>query len=99
MQQIQRTHKNVAYTHLRHIHPLPSNLGELVSRFEQILVPEMNMGQLSTLLRDKLGIHPTPLCKVTGQPFLITELTEKIRSMLPPLVKAVNDPVAKGKAS
>ena len=99
MQQIQRTHKNVAYTHLRYIHPLPSNLGELVGRFEQILVPEMNMGQMSTLLRDKLGVDPTPLCKVTGQPFLITELTEQIRSMLPPLVEAVNDPVAKGKAS
>jgi len=99
MQHIQRSHKNVAYTHLRYIHPLPSNLGELVGKFRQILVPEMNMGQLSTLLRDKLGVDPTPFCKVTGQPFLITELTEQIRSMLPPLVKAVSDPVAKGKAS
>lgn len=99
MQQIQRTHSSVAYTHLRYIHPLPSNLGELVGKFKQILVPEMNMGQLSTLLRDKLGVDPTPFCKVTGQPFLITELTEQIRSMLPPVVKAVSDPVVKGKAS
>jgi hypothetical protein len=59
----------------------------------------MNMGQLSTLLRDKLGINPTPFCKVTGQPFLIGELTEQIHSMLPAVVKAVNNPVAKGKAS
>jgi hypothetical protein len=51
------------------------------------------------LLRDKLGIDPTSFCKVTGQPFLITELSEKIRSLLPPVIKAVNDPVAKGKAS
>ena len=99
MLQIQRSFNYVAYTHLRYIHPLPSNLGELVGRFRQILVPEMNMGQLSTLLRDKLGVDPTPFCKVTGQPFLITELTEQIRSILPPLVKAVSDPVAKGKAS
>jgi 2-oxoglutarate ferredoxin oxidoreductase subunit alpha len=99
VQQIRRSHHNVSYTHLRYIHPLPGNLGELVGRFKQVLVPEMNMGQLSTLLRDKLGINPTPFCKVTGQPFLIGELTEQIHSMLPAVVKAVNNPVAKGKAS
>ena len=99
VQEINRSHDNVSYTHLRYIHPLPSNLSELVGRFEQVLVPEMNMGQLSALLRDKLRIQPTSFCKVTGQPFLIGELTEKIRSMLPAVVKAVSDPVAKGKAS
>jgi 2-oxoglutarate ferredoxin oxidoreductase subunit alpha len=99
VRQIQRSHSNVSYTHLRYIHPLPANLGELVGGFKQVLVPEMNMGQMATLLRDKLGIDPTSFCKVTGQPFLITELTEKIRSLLPPVVKAVSDPVAKGKAS
>jgi 2-oxoglutarate ferredoxin oxidoreductase subunit alpha len=99
VQQIQRSHRNVSYTHLRYLNPLPANLGELVSGFKQVLVPEMNMGQLATLLRDKLGIDPTSFCKVTGQPFLITELSEKIRSLLPPVVKAVNDPVAKEKAS
>ena len=99
VQEIRRSQSDVSYTHLRYIHPLPGNLGELVGRFKQVLVPEMNMGQLSTLLRDKLGIDPTPFCKVTGLPFLITELTEQIRSMLSPVVKAVNYPVAKGKAS
>jgi len=99
VQQVRRSHHNVSYTHLRYIHPLPGNLGELVGRFKQVLVPEMNMGQLSTLLRDKLGINPTPFCKVTGQPFLIGELTEQIHSMLPAVVKAINNPVAKGKAS
>jgi 2-oxoglutarate ferredoxin oxidoreductase subunit alpha len=99
VQEIRRSHRNVSYTHLRYIHPLPSNLEQLVSRFKRVLVPEMNMGQLSTLLRDKLGIEPTPFCKVTGQPFLISELTDRIRSMLPAVVQAVNDPVAKGKAS
>ena len=95
VQELKDTHGDVSYTHLRHLHPLPPNLGELVSGFNQVLVPEMNMGQLSTLLRDKLGIDPVPFCKVTGQPFLISELTEKIRSMLPPVVKAVE----KGTAS
>jgi len=58
-------------------------------------VPEMNMGQLSTLLRDKLGVTTVPYCKVTGQPFMISELTQKIHSMLPPAV-AANDSVARG---
>ncbi len=99
VQELLRAHRDVSYTHLRHIHPLPANLGELAGKFRQVLVPEMNMGQLSTLLRDKLGLDPTPFCKVTGLPFLITELTEQIGSMLPPLVQAVDEPVAKGEAS
>jgi len=99
VQEILRSHRDVSYTHLRYIQPLPRNLSELAGRFKQVLVPEMNMGQLSSLLRDKLGIDPTPFCKVTGLPFLISELTERIHSMLPAVVKAVNEPVAKGKAS
>jgi 2-oxoglutarate ferredoxin oxidoreductase subunit alpha len=99
VQEILRSNRDVSYTHLRYIHPLPGNLGELAGRFKQVLVPEMNMGQLSSLLRDKLGIDPTPFCKVTGQPFLISELTEQISSMLPATIKAVSEPVAKGKAS
>ena len=58
----------------------------------------MNMGQLSTLLRDQLGVDPTPFCKVTGQPFLISELTEKMNSVLPPVVVAAGKPVAKEEA-
>jgi len=96
---IRRVNTKVSFTHLRYIHPLPANLGELIGNFNQVLVPEMNMGQLSTLLRDKLRIDPTPLCKVTGQPFLIGELTEQIRSMLPPVVQAVEDTTVKGKAT
>jgi 2-oxoglutarate ferredoxin oxidoreductase subunit alpha len=73
----------VGYTHLRYILPLPQNLRSLTGKFNQVLVPEMNMGQLSTLLRDKLNLQVTPFCKVTGQPFLIEELVQEIRSLLP----------------
>jgi 2-oxoglutarate ferredoxin oxidoreductase subunit alpha len=99
VKQIRRSHPEVSYTHLRYLNPLPPNLGDLIGRFKQLLLPEMNMGQLASLLRDKLGVDSISYCKVTGQPFLITELTEKITSLLPPLVKAVEQPVAKGKAS
>jgi 2-oxoglutarate ferredoxin oxidoreductase subunit alpha len=67
-----------SFIHLRHLNPLPKNLGDLLGRFDKVLVPEMNDGQLSTLLRDKLCIATIPFTKVTGQPFLIRELVEKI---------------------
>jgi 2-oxoglutarate ferredoxin oxidoreductase subunit alpha len=98
VQEIRKSHRNVGYAHLRHLCPLPSNLDAIIGKFNQLLVPEMNMGQLSTVLRDRLGADPTPLCKVTGQPFLISELVEKMRSMLPPVVVAANKPAATGEA-
>ncbi|MGI9234703.1 MAG: 2-oxoacid:acceptor oxidoreductase subunit alpha [Woeseiaceae bacterium] len=67
--------------HLRYLNPFPRNLAALLARYDKILVPEMNTGQLSSLLRDKLGIQPVSLSKVTGQPFLIHELVEKIASL------------------
>jgi 2-oxoglutarate ferredoxin oxidoreductase subunit alpha len=73
----------VSHIHIRHLSPLPSNLGKLLEGFDHVLVPEMNMGQLSTVLRDKLGIDPISLPKVTGQPFLVTELIDAIRAQLP----------------
>ncbi len=72
----------VSMVHLRYLNPLPPNLGELLARFDRVLVPEMNNGQLATLLRDKLDLRPESFTKVSGQPFLISELTHKIESML-----------------
>ncbi len=70
-----------SFVHLRHLHPLPRNLGDLLGRFEKVLVPEMNTGQLATLLRDKLCLDPISFPKVSGQPFLISELIEKIAAV------------------
>jgi 2-oxoglutarate ferredoxin oxidoreductase subunit alpha len=74
----------VSQIHIRYLCPFPENLGDLLRAFDRILVPEMNMGQLATLLRDKLGVSPVQLNKVTGQPFLVAELVEAIRSHLGP---------------
>jgi 2-oxoglutarate ferredoxin oxidoreductase subunit alpha len=76
------SHERVSHIHIRYLSPLPSNLGELLRRFDRILVPEMNMGQLATLLRDKLGVETVQLNKVTGQPFMIAEIVAKIRGLL-----------------
>ncbi len=96
VKQIRQSNPSVSFTHLRHLNPLPGNLAELLGGFRQVLVPEMNMGQLSTVLRDKLGVDPVSFCKVSGQPFLISELVEKVMTMLPVVALASNDPVAKG---
>jgi 2-oxoglutarate ferredoxin oxidoreductase subunit alpha len=72
---------DTSFIRLRYINPLPKNLGSLLARFDKVLLPEMNTGQLATLLRDKLGTKPITFSKVTGQPFLIRELIEKIEAL------------------
>jgi 2-oxoglutarate/2-oxoacid ferredoxin oxidoreductase subunit alpha len=69
---------DVAHVHIRHIWPLPHNLGDLLRGYEQILVPEMNTGQLKTVLRDQYLVDAKPLNKVSGQPFRIAEIEESI---------------------
>ncbi|MEX1035144.1 MAG: 2-oxoacid:acceptor oxidoreductase subunit alpha [Sneathiella sp.] len=72
----------VSHIHLRHIWPLPSNLGDLLRGFDKVIVPEMNDGQLKTVLRDQYLIDAKPLTKVTGQPFKISEIERAIDAAL-----------------
>jgi 2-oxoglutarate ferredoxin oxidoreductase subunit alpha len=74
--------QDVSHIHIRHIWPLPKNLGDLLRGFDKILVPEMNMGQLKTLLRDQYLADAKPLSKVAGQPFRIAEIEAAIDEML-----------------
>ena len=74
--------RSVAQIHLRHIWPLPRNLGELLRGFGKILVPEMNKGQLKTVLRDQYLVDAQPLNKVSGQPFRISEIEAAIAEHL-----------------
>ena len=73
---------SVAHLHLRHIWPLPRNLGGLLGGFNQILVPEMNDGQLVTLLRSEFLVPAESLSKVTGKPFKIVEIEAAVRARL-----------------
>jgi len=73
---------DVSHIHIRHIWPMPKNMPVLLKGFEHILVPEMNMGQLKTLLRDQFLVDAKPLSKVAGQPFRIAEIEEAIEEML-----------------
>jgi 2-oxoglutarate ferredoxin oxidoreductase subunit alpha len=82
VRRLSRKHKDVSHIHLRHLSPFPKNLGRLLAGFDQVIVPEMNMGQLAAVLRDKLGIDPVQFNKVSGQPFQITELVQFIEARL-----------------
>ncbi|HZV17168.1 MAG TPA: 2-oxoacid:acceptor oxidoreductase subunit alpha [Sphingobium sp.] len=73
---------DVAHIHIRHIWPLPENLGELLGNYEQILIPEMNTGQLKTVLRDQYLVDAKSLNKISGQPFRIAEIEAAIEGML-----------------
>ena len=69
---------DVSHIHLRHIAPMPKNLAVLLRGYEHILVPEMNGGQLKTILRDQFLVDARSLTKVTGQPFTIAEIEAAI---------------------
>ncbi len=79
---------DVAQIHLRWLNPLPANLGELLRSYGAVLLPEMNMGQCATLLRDKLGIMPVSLTQVSGQPFKIAQIVKAIRETYPSAMQA-----------
>jgi 2-oxoglutarate ferredoxin oxidoreductase subunit alpha len=74
--------KDVSHVHLRHIWPMPKNLGALLKSYKKVLVPEMNTGQLITVLRDRYLVDAIGLNKVSGQPFKITEIEDGIRKQL-----------------
>ena len=73
-----RKGQGVSHIHVRHIWPLPANLGDLLRGFDKVLAPEMNTGQFKTVLRDQYLVDAQPLTKVSGQPFQIAELEAAI---------------------
>ncbi|HMG47340.1 MAG TPA: 2-oxoacid:acceptor oxidoreductase subunit alpha [Allosphingosinicella sp.] len=73
---------DASHIHLRHIWPLPKNLGDLLRSYDRIIVPEMNKGQLKTLLRDQYLVDARPVTKVSGQPFKIAEIEAAIAQAL-----------------
>jgi 2-oxoglutarate/2-oxoacid ferredoxin oxidoreductase subunit alpha len=79
----------VAHIHLRHINPLPGNLGDLLDQFDTLLVPELNTGQLATLLRDKLNSKLVQFNKVTGQPLNVSEVKAAIAELAPRRIQQV----------
>ena len=71
----------VATVHLRHLNPMPQNLGDLLHRYEKVLIPELNTGQLRKVIRAEYLVDAKGLNKIAGEPFKISEITEKIVEM------------------
>ena len=73
---------NVSHVHIRYLNPFPKNLENLLKGYKKVLVPEMNMGQLSTVLKDRFLLDLVQLNKVSGQPFKIRDIMSAIKENL-----------------
>ena len=74
--------KSVSSAHLRHLNPFPKNLGQVLSGFETVIIPEMNLGQLCTMIRARYLIDAVAFSKVKGRPFQIREIIRKVEEYL-----------------
>jgi len=74
--------RRIGHVHLRHLNPLPKNLGDVLMRYDRVLVPEMNMGQLVMLLRAKYLVDAVGYNKIQGKPFKQSEIEHKIEELL-----------------
>ncbi len=72
---------SVSHAHIRYLNPFPKNLGDVLSSYRKVLIPEMNLGQLALLLRGMYGIETESFTKVQGKPFTEAEVFTKIREM------------------
>jgi 2-oxoglutarate/2-oxoacid ferredoxin oxidoreductase subunit alpha len=74
--------KKVARAHLKHLNPFPKNTGEVLGRFEKVVIPEMNMGQLSKMIRAEFLIDTVSINKMKGLPFRASELEERLLELV-----------------
>jgi 2-oxoglutarate ferredoxin oxidoreductase subunit alpha len=79
VRQCQADGVSVAHAHLRYLNPFPRNLGEVLDRYDRILVPELNMGQLRMLIRSRYLHDVFGLNKVEGKPFAVSDVVAEIR--------------------
>jgi 2-oxoglutarate ferredoxin oxidoreductase subunit alpha len=82
IEELQEQGHPVSMLHLRHLNPFQKNLAGILKNFEKVLVPEMNLGQLSRLLRAEFLVDTIPFAKVQGRPFLISEIRSRILELL-----------------
>ncbi|MFL5263061.1 MAG: 2-oxoglutarate ferredoxin oxidoreductase subunit alpha, partial [Anaeromyxobacteraceae bacterium] len=75
--------KSVAHAHLRWMNPMPKNLGTVLRSYKQVLVPEVNDGQLASVLRMRYpGIDPVQFNRINGKPIKVAELKQKVLELL-----------------
>ncbi len=81
VRQVRASGRRVAHVQLRHLHPFPADLGEVLARYERVLMPEMNLGQLALLVRARYLVDAVSLTQVRGLPFRTDELVSAIEDL------------------
>ncbi|MBL1095078.1 2-oxoglutarate ferredoxin oxidoreductase subunit alpha, partial [Streptomyces sp. 9-7] len=82
VRRLRRVGEGVAQIHLRHLNPFPANLGEILRSYEHVLIPEMNLGQLATLLRAKYLVDVRSHTQVSGMPFKAEQLATIMQEII-----------------
>jgi 2-oxoglutarate ferredoxin oxidoreductase subunit alpha len=82
VRQLQAAGHAVAHVHLRHLNPLPSDLGDILGRYRRVLVPEMNLGQLLRLIRAEYLVDAIGFNKIQGRPFKVSEIVARCLKLL-----------------
>ncbi len=82
VQELQEAGQEISHAHLRYIRPFPKNLGTILRNFEQVLIPEINNGQLIKIIRDQYLVDAKGYNKIMGVPITKTELLAKLKEML-----------------
>tara|TARA_B110000211_G_C14081577_1_gene554790 strand:+ start:954 stop:2801 length:1848 start_codon:yes stop_codon:yes gene_type:complete len=77
-----RAGKSVSHIHVRYLNPLPNNLGDLIKKFDKVIVPEMNNGQFIKIIREKFLVDAIGLNKIKGLPFATQEIIAKVNEVL-----------------
>ena len=76
--QVRAAGASIAQAHLRHLNPFPNDLGDVLARYDKVVIPEMNLGQLATLIRAKYLVDAVSVTQVRGMPFKADELSEML---------------------
>ena len=82
MRRVRAAGQKVAQAHLRHLNPLPANTGEVLGRYERVLLPEINLGQLALLLRARFLVDVISYNRVRGLPFKAEELAQVMQDVI-----------------
>jgi 2-oxoglutarate/2-oxoacid ferredoxin oxidoreductase subunit alpha len=82
VEKLQAKGHRISHAHLRYLNPFPKNLGDILHRFDRVVIPEMNLGQLKNLIQAKYLKPVIGINKVQGKPFKSVELEEKISVLL-----------------
>ena len=82
VKRVRRSGRSVAHAHLRHLNPFPRNTGEVLRRYDKVLVPEMNLGQLLKLVRADFLVDAVGYNQVRGVPLRAAEVAEAIEAMV-----------------